>query len=101
VDTTIEADAIGPALLQLVAKGDWEGIVTKMPGDLAGLVTEAERKSRAWPSAIKLRGRLRRLQSGLRTKGIVLDLNFRSTDAKRARLIVVHNVGHSAHAPPF
>jgi putative DNA primase/helicase len=101
VDTTIEADPIGPALQQLVAKGDWEGTPTKLLEELSGLVPETVRKSRIWPSAIKLRGRLRRLQAPLRTKGIVLDLNFRSPDSKRERLIVVRGAEPAGSPPPF
>lgn len=61
----------------------------------------AVRKSRVWPSAIKLRGRLRRLQAPLRTKGIALDLNFRGPAPKRERLIVIRNVTPSDDPPPF
>ena len=102
VDTTIEADPIGPALQELVAKEDWEGTPTRLLEELAARVPENVRKSRIWPSAIKLRGRLRRLQAPLRTKGIVLDLNFRSPDAKRERLIVVRRADRADDAaPPF
>jgi putative DNA primase/helicase len=100
VDTTIEADPIGPALQTLVAVKDWEGTPTKLLEELAFHVAEPVRKSRAWPSAIKLRGRLRRLGPALRTKGIVLDLNFRSTDAKRERLIVVRRADRTGDALP-
>ncbi len=76
VDTTIEADPIGPALQALVAVKDWEGTPTKLLEELAFHVPETVRKSRSWPSAIKLRGRLRRLGPALRTKGIVLKFPF-------------------------
>jgi putative DNA primase/helicase len=84
VDTMIEADPIGPALQELVAAKDWEGTPTRLLEELAARVPENVRKSRIWPSAIKLRGRLRRLAPPLRTKGIVLDLNFRSRRQARA-----------------
>jgi hypothetical protein len=100
VDTTIEADPIGPALQALIAVKDWEGTPTKLLEDLALHVDETVRKSRSWPSAIKLRGRLRRLGPALRTKSIVLDLNFRSTDPKRERLIGVRRADRAGDALP-
>jgi putative DNA primase/helicase len=101
VDTTIEADPIGPALQALVAERDWQGTSTRLLAELAAHVPDpGVLKSRSWPSAIKLRGRLRRLGPPLRTKGIVLDLNFRSTDAKRERLIVVRRADRGGDVPP-
>ncbi len=100
VDTTIEADPIGPALQALVAVKDWEGTSTKLLEEMALHVPDIVRKSRTWPSAIKLRGRLRRLGPPLRTKEIILDLNFRSTDAKRERLIVIRRADRDGDVIP-
>jgi hypothetical protein len=99
VDTTIEADPIGPALCELVAKSDWQGPATELLSALAGLVGPDVPKSRIWPAANKLRGRLRRLQPALRTKGIVLDLDQRASDAQRTRIIIVRRPEHAAPAP--
>jgi putative DNA primase/helicase len=99
VDTVLDNDPITPALQQIVAEFDWEGTSTKLLAELTELVPESVRKSRIWPSAIKLRNRLRRLQPGLRTKGIVIDLDFRSLDAKRERLIIVRRADRGGEAP--
>ena len=99
VDTTIEADPIGPALCELVAANDWEGAATELLTKLAELVAPDVPKSRIWPAANKLRGRLRRLQPALRTKGIVLDLDQRKADAQRTRIIIVRRPEHATPAP--
>jgi hypothetical protein len=74
---------------QLVEKEDWSGSPTELLArlEVQPCVTEALRKSRAWPAANKLRGRLRRLASPLRERGITLEPDERANDAARTRLI--------------
>ncbi len=87
VETAIEQDPIGQAVRDLAEDGDWEGTATALLAELEKRVSEPVRKSRIWPSANKLRGRLRRVQAPLRTFGIVLDLDQRSSGKDRTRLI--------------
>jgi hypothetical protein len=87
IEAAIEADPIGEAVCQLVETEDWLGSPTELLARLAEKVTDAVRKSRTWPSANKVRGRLRRLASPLRERGITLDLDERANDAARTRLI--------------
>jgi putative DNA primase/helicase len=123
VDTTIENDPIGLPIQMLIedaAAGRlkpsrdpdgkerewppcyWEGTPTALLEELATRVPEAVRKSRIWPSVTKLRSRLRRLQAPLRTKGIILDLNFRGPAPQHDRLIVVRSADRPDDtAPPF
>ena len=87
VETAIEQDPIGQAVRDLAEDGDWEGTATALLAELEKRVSEPVCKSRIWPSANKLRSRLRRLQAPLRTFGIVLDLDQRASGKDRARLI--------------
>jgi putative DNA primase/helicase len=87
VEAAIEADPIGEAVCQLVEQEDWLGSPTELLARLGEKVTDAVRKSRTWPAANKLRGRLRRLAGPLRERGITLDLDDRANDAARTRLI--------------
>lgn len=89
IEAAIEADPIGEAVCQLVEKEDWLGSPTKLLARLEAqpCVSEAVCKGRTWPAANKLRGRLRRLASPLRERGISLDLDERANDAARTRLI--------------
>jgi len=87
VETAIEQDPIGQAARDLAEEGDWEGSPTALLAALEKHVSEAVRKSRLWPSANRLRSRLRRAQSPLRAFGVVLDLDRRSSDKERTRLI--------------
>lgn len=87
VEAAIEADPIGEAVCQLVEKEDWLGSPTELLARLGEKVTDAVRKSRTWPAVNKLRGRLRRLASPLRHRGIFLNLDERANDAARTRLI--------------
>ncbi len=87
VETAIEQDPIGQAVHDLAEDGDWEGTATALLAELEKRVREPVRKSRIWPSANKLRGRLRRVQAPLRTFGIVLDLDQRASGKDRTRLI--------------
>ncbi|MEE8549514.1 MAG: hypothetical protein V3S74_08570, partial [Alphaproteobacteria bacterium] len=100
VETSIEADPIANAVCDLVADADWEGIPTQLLAALEERVSEPVRKSRIWPSANKLRGRLRRLQAPLRTLGIVLDLDQRAKGKGRARLIGIRKPERASAGPP-
>ena len=80
---------LGESVCKLVENEDWLGSPTELLTRLGDYVSDAIRKSRAWPAVNKLRGRLRFLQSALREKGIELDLDpsHKSNDANRTRLI--------------
>src|SRR5712691_7195164 len=86
-EASIEADAVGEAVCQLVEKNDWSGSATELLARLGELVTDSVSKGRSWPAANKLRGRLRRLATALRERGITLDLDERANDSARTRVI--------------
>ena len=96
VDTAIEQDPIGDAVRALAEKADWQGTATELLAELEKLVSEPVRKNRFWPSANKLRGRLRRVQAPLRSYDIVLDLDQRSSGKDRKRLIGIRKPGREA-----
>lgn len=87
IEAAIEADPIGEAACRLVATRDWSGSPTELLTRLAELVPDTVSKSRTWPAANKLRGRLRRLAPALRERGIMLDLDGRANDSARTRII--------------
>lgn len=87
IEAALEADPLSDAVVQLVETEDWLGSPTELLARLGEKVTDAVRKSRSWPAANKLRGRLRRLATALREKGIFLDLDDRANDAARTRII--------------
>ena len=70
VEVTIESAPIGPALLRLLAGGDFAGSAADL---LAALETEAsdkERRSRGWPTSARgVAGAIRRLAPALRGLG--------------------------------
>lgn len=80
----------------LAEKADWQGTATELLAELEKLVSEPVRKNRFWPSANKLRGRLRRVQAPLRSYDIVLDLDQRASGKDRARLIGIRKPGREA-----
>jgi hypothetical protein len=65
--------------------------------ELEKLVSESISRSRIWPSANKVRGRLRRLQAPLRDFNIVLDLEQRASGKDRSRLIGIRKPGRKVH----
>lgn len=96
VDSAIEQDPIGEAVRALADEKDWESPPTELLVELEKRVSESVRKSRIWPHATKLRGRLRRLQAPLRSHGILLDLEQRASDKSRKRLIIIRKPERSA-----
>lgn len=99
-DIVFEADGLGAAVAGLLALRPadddgcrrWIGTATKLLDDLP--VDEKGRKSRWWPPSNQVRGRLRRLQGVLETRGIILDLETRAPGHGRDRLITI-----TAHPP--
>lgn len=87
VDTTIEADPVAGAVRDLIRDADWEGTPTQLLPELAALVPDAVLKTRIWPTAQTLRGRLRRLAADMRELGVIMDLDLRAATRDRARLI--------------
>lgn len=86
-ETVIEADPIGQAVVALAADRDWEGTSSDLLLELGTRVSEPVRSSRGWPAQNKLSSRLRAIQPGLRTMGVVVDLDRRGKDKARKRLI--------------
>ena len=97
VETAIEQDPIGDAVRAIAEKADWEGTATELLVELEKWVSESVSRSRIWPSANKVRGRLRRLQAPLRDFNIVLDLDQRASSKDRKRLIGIRKSRRDIH----
>ncbi|WP_172822170.1 hypothetical protein [Magnetospirillum moscoviense] len=93
VEASIEADPIATAVRDLAEAEDWQGTATELLTRLEDFVPLAIRSSRLWPSANKLKSRLRRAQAPLRSLGVVLDLEMRPATKDRARLIGIRMPG--------
>ena len=89
LDTTIETDPVATAVIALVEHDDFGGTPTAAHEALSRHATEAVRRNRAWPSHIKLRERLRRLQAPLRAIGIEMDLEARAGGKGNQRWISI------------
>jgi hypothetical protein len=75
VETVIESDPVATALRSFMAeRTEWAGTASDLLGALSLLVSEPERRGKAWPTAPnKLSGRLRRQATFLRQIGIKID----------------------------
>src|SRR6516164_6269412 len=75
VETVIEADAVATALRSFMAdRLEWSGTASDLLGTLSLMVSEPERRGKAWPTAPnKLTGSLRRQAPFLRHIGIQID----------------------------
>ena len=75
VETVIESDPVATALRSFMAdRTEWAGTASDLLGHLSILVSEPERRGKAWPAAPnKLSGRLRRQATFLRQVGIQID----------------------------
>ena len=98
----VHGDIRDPQIVrQLVAEDDFQGISTKLLAALEKFVPEKIVKSlRHWPTVRTLRGYLRRAQPILRQQGIELDLEGRSTDKGRARIISIYKPERQANETP-
>jgi hypothetical protein len=87
VGTTIEADLVATAVKALMEnKQTWTGIASLLLDTLGQLITETQRRSKAWPSLPHhLTGRLRRIAPVPRKIGIKVTFNRDAT----ARDIVI------------
>ena len=101
VGISIEADLVACAVVKLMADApDWTGTASELLKILGSLVTEAQSRSRDWPSAANaLSGRLRHAAPNLRKIGIavVIDQNSRPRRITIARA-VSENTGKSSSA---
>ncbi|MBI4967823.1 MAG: hypothetical protein HZC25_06865 [Rhodospirillales bacterium] len=95
VESVIESDPVAGAVRALVGsegwQGSWQGTATALIEALGAHVPEAVRRSKVWPTAGSIKGRLRRLQPAMRTFGIIFDLDARSTGHDRSRLIGIRS----------
>jgi hypothetical protein len=75
VETVLEADAVGTALLSLMSKRTtWEGTATDLLAAVNGETTDAVRREKKWPKDGRaLSSRLRRATPALRRIGITVD----------------------------
>jgi hypothetical protein len=75
VETVLEADAVGTAVLSLMSnRSAWEGTATDLLAALCGETTDAVQRLRKWPKDGRaLSGRLRRATPGLRKLGVIVD----------------------------
>jgi hypothetical protein len=75
VETVLDADPVATGLREFMAtRTAWTGTASELLGSLSLVVTEAERRGKAWPAAPnKLSGRLRRQATFLRKVGIKIE----------------------------
>jgi hypothetical protein len=75
VETVLDADPVATGLRQFMAtRTAWTGTASELLGSLSLVVTEGERRGKAWPAAPnKLSGRLRRQATFLRQVGIKIE----------------------------
>jgi hypothetical protein len=102
VETVIEADPVATGLREFMAtKTEWNGTASELLSLLSIVVTEAERRGKAWPTAPnKLSGRLRRQATFLRQVGIVIE--DRREGKNRTRKLYIkrrEEVGKQPSAP--
>jgi hypothetical protein len=89
VNTVIEADLVGSAVLQLVAeRTEWEGTALGLLSALKGVAEEGLTRSKDWPSTPEaLSNRLRRAATFLRKAGV--SVAFRREGNKGSRVITI------------
>jgi hypothetical protein len=92
-DVALEADAFAATVLALVADdGRFEGTASDLLRKLESLGPTIQR-DRHWPQdATRLSGRLRRAAPLLRERGVSIDLDTRSSDKVRRRLIRIRKL---------
>jgi hypothetical protein len=83
----IDADPVAAAVRSLMtSRTEWTGTASDLLGALAGLVGDAQRKSRSWPDSPRaLSGRLKRAATFLRQVGVEVD--FSREGRTRTRII--------------
>ncbi len=82
VEVVLESDVVAQAILSFVEKVPlWEGTASALLAELEKLVSERVLKSKDWPGARGLSGRLRRLAPDLRRNGI--NTTFSRTGERR------------------
>ncbi|MBI4968986.1 MAG: ATP-binding protein [Rhodospirillales bacterium] len=95
VETVIESNPVAGAVRTMVGsedwQGSWQGTATALIEALGAHVPEAVRRSRVWPTAASIKGKLRGLQPAMRTFGIIFDLDARSTGRDRSRQIGIRS----------
>jgi DNA-binding transcriptional LysR family regulator len=89
IETVIEADPVATGLRQFMAtKTEWTGTASELLGSLSLIVTEAERRGKAWPAAPnRLSGRLRRQATFLRQVGIKIEQ--KRSDKIGTRMLII------------
>jgi hypothetical protein len=102
VETVLESDTVATALRSFMAdRTEWSGTTSDLLGHLAFMVSEPERRGKAWPTAAnKLSGRLRRAKPFLGQVGIQID--ERRTGKDRTRMLYIRReerVGNEPSAP--
>ncbi len=94
----VSGDPLGASILTLAKP--WEGTADELRVALGEIVGPTASLRRGWPaSARAVSSALRRLAPGLRRAGVDVDLDRRSPDAKRRRLIVLTNRPNRPNRP--
>lgn len=88
LDVLAENDSVVQAIAALVRDQDWAGTATGLLERLNNLASESIKRGRAWPATPKaIRSHLGRVIDVLRHLGITVELDRRSPDRVRNRLI--------------
>jgi hypothetical protein len=102
IETVIEADPVATGLREfMTVRTEWAGTASELLNSLSLVVSEPERRGKAWPTAPnKLSGRLRRQKTFLRQIGIEID-EHREGKARTRKLHIKRReeVGKQPSAP--
>jgi acyl transferase domain-containing protein len=91
VSLALDSDVVASVVRQFMEdRGKWEGTPTDLLAALRDLAPEDVRKLKTWPKAANgLTKRLRRMATFLRATGIELDLDGKTPDSSRTRIVTV------------
>jgi Toprim domain-containing protein len=89
LETLLESDTIAGAIRDLLTtKPNWDGTAGNLLKAVNATATEETRKAKDWPKTPRgMSGALRRAAPGLRKLGYTVDLDARTPDKKRTRVI--------------
>ena len=88
VELTVEADAVAQAILNIVKFHDWTGTASELLKAINMRVPYEVRRQRGWPpDPTRLSSRVRRFAPALRAMGLDVELDDRTPDRNRSRII--------------
>jgi hypothetical protein len=104
-ELALDVSPVAATVQALADRGEWSGMAAELLEVLSGLVDEAARRARTWPTTPRyLGGEVRRLAPNLRSVGVEVEF-AREARASRRRIITIKKVAGSdrpdrPHRPP-